>query len=124
MLDVQPVAHELLAGGAFALGDFVFVMGKDQVDTTGMNVERLTEIFHRHRRAFDMPAGPATSDFRVPGWFVWIGWFFPKRKVARIFLLIFVGIDAFAATDNVAGKVDLRELAVFRKRTNPIVDRT
>src|SRR3981081_1049020 len=32
MLGVQPVADEMFAGGGFALGDFVFVMWKGEID--------------------------------------------------------------------------------------------
>ena len=37
----------------------------------------------------------------------------PKGKVAGIFLLVFVGVDALAVAIDVAGEVDLRQLAVF-----------
>ena len=41
-------------------------MGKDEVDAARMDVERVTEVGHAHRRALDVPAGPAGADRRVP----------------------------------------------------------
>jgi hypothetical protein len=41
---------------------------------------------------------------------------FPEREVARVFLLVLVGVDALARARDVAREVDLRELAVFGKR--------
>src|SRR6267154_2021166 len=96
MFKVQPVADELLAGGAFALGDFVFVMRKNQIDATGVQVESLAQIFHGHGRALDMPTWPAASDAGVPGRFFGFVWGFPESEVARVFLLVFVRVHAFA----------------------------
>ena len=47
--------------GAFALGDFVFVMREHQVYAATMNVKSLAQILARHRTAFDMPAGTAPA---------------------------------------------------------------
>ena len=49
VLEVQPVADELLTGSAFALGNFVFVMRKNQIDAAQMKVECLAQVLHRHR---------------------------------------------------------------------------
>ena len=46
---------------AFALGDFVFVMGKHQVDAAAVDVEGLAEQSLAHRRAFNVPAGTAAA---------------------------------------------------------------
>lgn len=61
VLTVYPVADERVAGSTFALGNFVFVVRKDIVDTAGMNVEAFTEVTHAHSRAFDMPAREALT---------------------------------------------------------------
>src|SRR5258706_1629764 len=124
MFKVQPVADELLAGGAFALGDFIFVMRKSQIDAAGVQVESLAQIFHGHGRALDMPTWPAASDAGVPGRFFGFVWGFPESEVARVFLLVLVCIDTFAAALEVASQVDLRKLAVLRERLDPVIDRT
>ena len=61
--------------GAFALRDFIFMMGELQVDAAAVNVEGLTQIFAGHRAAFDMPARAATAPGRIPAW---------KRIVRRL----------------------------------------
>src|SRR5688572_6606747 len=115
MLKVNPVAGKLVSGGAFALRDLVFVMGKDQIDATGMDIKSLAEILHRHRRTLDVPAGPPTSEFGIPCGLIRTGSRLPQREVARVFFFVLVGIDAFAGPGDVAGKVDLRQLTVFRE---------
>src|SRR3954454_3843161 len=65
---VEPGPDEGLAGRRLALGDLVLVVGEDQVDATGVQVERRPEVRHAHRRAFDVPAGTAGAERRLPGW--------------------------------------------------------
>src|SRR5436853_5323654 len=97
MFKVQPVADELLAGSAFALRDFVFVMRKNQIDAASVKIERFAQVFHRHRRALDMPAGTAASDRSIPRGLFQFVWRLPKCEVACVFLLVLVCIDAFTA---------------------------
>src|SRR6202034_3988015 len=57
---VHPVIrHNRRVEGATRLRDLVLVMGKDEIDAAAVDVEDLAEIFPRHRRAFDVPAGTA-----------------------------------------------------------------
>ncbi len=63
---IQTLRQRMAVMGAFALGDLVFVMGKHQIDAAAMDVERLAQIFLRHGRAFDVPAGPAAAPGRFP----------------------------------------------------------
>ena len=51
------------------------------------------------------------------------GGLFPERKVARVFFFVLVGVDAFTGAGDVSREVDLRELAVLRKRSDAVVDR-
>ena len=73
VLDVEPEARELMAGGALALRDLVLVVREDQVDAAGVNVDRwLPEQTQRHRRALevparDVPARHAASHVGSPG---------------------------------------------------------
>ena len=64
---VHPVANEVAAMGALALGNLVFMMGKLQVGATAVNIERLAQQGTGHRRTFDMPARPARAEIGRPG---------------------------------------------------------
>ena len=66
MLGMQPEARERLASDGFRLRDFVFVMRKNQIDPAGVNVERFAQIAHRHGGTFDVPAGTAVTERRLP----------------------------------------------------------
>ncbi len=63
---VHPVLRERLPVARFRLRDFVFVMWKEQIEPAAVNVERLPEVLHAHRRAFDMPARTTGSPGAVP----------------------------------------------------------
>src|SRR5205085_8096680 len=65
-LGVQPGARKNAPGGSLGLRDLVLVVRKEQVDPTGVDVESLTEIPHRHRRALDVPARSAAAERRLP----------------------------------------------------------
>jgi hypothetical protein len=71
-----------------------------------------------------MPARPAATNGSVPRGFGFARRFFPEREVARVFLFILVGVDSFARARDVAGEVDLRQLSVFGKRSDAIVNGT
>ena len=47
--------------GALGLGDFVLVVGKDEIDAAAMDVEGLAQQRLAHGRAFDVPAGTAAA---------------------------------------------------------------
>src|SRR6478735_768688 len=91
MRAMQPVPHELLSGHAFALCDLRFVMRKDVIDTAAMDIDLVAEQRHRHRAAFDVPAGTTRSPWRIP-FHVAVCFVpsFPQRKVANVFLVVFV----------------------------------
>ncbi len=46
---VQPIAGQLVAAGRLRLGNFVFVVGKDQVGATEVDVDRVAELLAHHR---------------------------------------------------------------------------
>src|ERR1039457_5889479 len=104
--------RERLARKGFRLGDFVFMMRKDQVFSSGMQVEALSEFPHRHDGAFQVPARTPGSNRRIPRSFSWLGRL-PEGEVARAVFVIFVDINA-GAVQHVA-EVFFRELAVLRK---------
>src|SRR5579863_10377957 len=69
MRAVQPIFYEGLAGGAFALGDFILVMREDQILAAQMQIETRPEKFHAHGAALDMPAGAALAKGAGPKYF-------------------------------------------------------
>ena len=61
--------REGLVGHALALRNLVFVVREHQVFAARMQVEAVAQKFHRHRRALDMPAGPAAANRAYPTMF-------------------------------------------------------
>src|ERR1700736_5832921 len=98
---MQPVAHERIAGRGLTLCDLILVVGEDQVDAAGMNVERLPQVLHAHRGAFDVPAGPSRTERRLPGLLLGFARL-PEGEVPRIILSVFIDINpraGFEAAD-------------------------
>src|SRR5262245_59867663 len=94
MLRVKPEAGEWLGRHSFALRDLVFVMRKNVVDSSAMNVESLAKILHRHGRALQMPARATGAKGRFPFFLGLFFWAFPQHEVVRLLLFVFIGIDA------------------------------
>src|ERR1700740_3446484 len=55
------IGHLLVAESCAALRNLIFVMRKDEVDASAMNVKSFAKMLPAHRRAFDMPARAAAS---------------------------------------------------------------
>ena len=87
---VHPHLRKRLAGRAFALCDFVFVVGKLQVSATAVDVKALAQHLTAHGRALDVPAGAAfakgAGPFHISRLFGLGG--FPQHKVQRVMLTI------------------------------------
>ena len=101
---VEEEANEGLATRALGLRDLVFVVREDQVLAAGMDVEGLAEELRRHRRALDVPAGPAAAPRARPGRLASLLVLgrdrLPEREVHRV-ALARVDLDARAG-DHVA----------------------
>ncbi len=82
---VEPGAGQGFSGQAFALGVFVFMVGKDQVRPAAVDVKTLSQVFHGHGRAFDVPARAALAPGGIPGRFARLGGL-PQRKIQRVAL--------------------------------------
>src|SRR5512146_1548398 len=95
---------------AFALRDLVLMMRKDEIEPAAMNVEALAEMGLAHRRAFDMPAGPAAAPGAIPSRQSG-GRRLPQDEIRRIALIV-RDLDPRAGDHLVA--VAARELAVLR----------
>src|ERR1700676_1091840 len=93
MLGVHPIAHEGLTCRSLALCDFVFMMRKSKIDSAGVNVQRLAEILHGHRGAFDVPTGAAFADRRLPEMLSRL-WSFPEGEVASALFFVAIDLDA------------------------------
>src|ERR1700722_5056551 len=99
MLGVHPVAHEAFPRRTLALGNFIFVVRKREIDSTGVNVQGLTKIFHGHRRTFDVPTRAALTDGRLPEMLAGL-WCFPKSKVSCALFFVAIDIDARAGLNS------------------------
>src|SRR5208283_5117759 len=84
---MEPVMNKGLAGIRFALGDFILMMGEDQILAAAMNVERLTQMLEPHGGALDMPARPTRSPRAFPSRLSRFG-SFPQCKVKRVVLAL------------------------------------
>ena len=98
---VQPILDKWLArrlrARAFALRDFVLVMGKDQVFAAQVEIEAGAEGFHAHGAAFDVPAGPAFAPRAGPEDRAVVGDArLPEGEIGGGFLGVFIAADALA----------------------------
>ena len=82
---VHPVMSKFLAVCRLRLGDLIFMMREDQVFATAMNINRISQILARHRRAFNMPAGTSFRPGRSPVRLARLC-SLPQRKVSGMFL--------------------------------------
>ena len=120
VLDVHPEARELAVGGPFRLRDFVLVVREDQIDAAAVKVDRqLAEQLRRHRGTLDVPPGAARRQAGLPRRLSRFDGL-PENEIPRVVLFVLVAVDARAALD--PGVIEPRELAVFGKGRNFVVD--
>ena len=101
---VHPVAGEGDdARGRLALGDFVLVMGEDQVLPASVNVQALAQVGHGHTGAFNVPAGTARPPRAFPRRLAGAG-ALPQGEVHGVFLVL-VYLDATARLHPLQGAV-------------------
>ena len=102
---MQPVPGKVILPREGArLGDLVLMMRKDQVDSARMDVEDvhaklLADQLERHGGAFEVPAGTAAAERRIPRGphRLVVGLRrLPEDEVAGVLLGILVGADPFA----------------------------
>src|SRR5580704_9151678 len=105
MLRVQPVTDKRLAGGSFALRNFVFVMRKSQVDSAGVDVDGFSQKLHGHCGTFDVPARASRTDRGFPEMLAGLRRF-PQRKIARTLFFVAIVVHARACLDST--EVNLR----------------
>src|SRR5689334_22902832 len=74
---VDPIIGRLYMIANSALRNFTFVMWKQQIHSSAMNVEALAEIFRAHGRAFNMPSWETFPPWALPTHDVFWWCFFP-----------------------------------------------
>src|SRR6185369_14030157 len=120
-LRVNPKTNEWFSSRAFGLRDLIFVMRKDQIDTAAVNVERLAEVLHRHRRAFEVPTRTALAKRRLPARLLLLFRLLPQNEVSRVILFVFIRIDSRA--EDIGFKFQTGKFSITRKGTDAIVQR-
>ena len=65
---VQPIARKFLiaVNARLRLRNLILVVREDEVVAAAVEVEGITEVFHGHRRALDVPAGTTLSPRTLP----------------------------------------------------------
>ena len=79
---ICPAAMPAAAG----LRDLVFMVREFQVSAAAVNVKRQAEMFFRHGRALNVPAGAAKAERAVPPNLT-CGGGFPQHEISRVFLV-------------------------------------
>ncbi len=93
--DVEPGRGKMPAAGAAALGDFVFVVREDEIDTAAVEVEGFAEVFANHCGTLEVPAGSAFAPGGGPEIFAILGAAgLPEHEVADALFFVFIGIGA------------------------------
>ena len=111
---VHPVAGELAAVGALALGDLVLMVGEDEVLTAAVEVDGLAQMGAAHGAALDVPARTAHAVGAFPCGLAGLCGL-PHGKVGGVFLQVVVHLAAqltVAALEVV--QLQVAQLAVFR----------
>lgn len=84
---MKPVLRKRFSCCGFRLGDFVFVMRKDEVFSSSMYLEIRSQVFHAHDRTFYVPAGSTFSPRAAPRRLAGFG-FLPESEIERVILLL------------------------------------
>ena len=120
---VHPEADKRFSRAALALGDLGLVVRENIILTAAVDIEFRPEDSRGHRTAFDVPTGASPAPRALPT-HIAIGFAprFPERKIADIFLLVFV----IAHANPVAQILEMKmgQVAVIRKRADPKIHRS
>src|SRR4029079_19175815 len=118
-LAVQPVAgKEIMAGVRAALGDLILVMGKDEIYSSGVDIQHVgvpmpVQEPEGHGRALEMPAGPPSAKWSIPGrthLLVLRLDCLPECKVPGVLLGVLIAADPLAGAGLELAHVDSRQL--------------
>ncbi len=121
MLGVQPESRERFSGDGFRLRDFIFVVRKREIDAAGVDIERLTQVSHRHYRTLDVPAWPSFADPFIPAWLALL-LRLPQNEIASVRFIVFIHVHASSGAH--AADIDVGQLAVRGKIRDAVVNRS
>ena len=124
--DVEPMRREVPAARAFALCDLVFVVGENEIHTAGVHVEGIAEVFADHRRALEVPAGPAFTPRGLPEILaILLPPRLPQDEVGNTIFLVLVriGTGGLRFPEVELALVEAGEPAVIRERGDAEIDR-
>src|SRR4030095_9938535 len=115
---MQPEPRQRAAERTFRLRELTHRVGKNQIPTAAVNIERLAQILRAHRRAFNMPARPAWTPWAVPRG---VSRFarFPQREIERRALAL---VDFNARSSLQLVDIFPGQLAVVRKSGDGIIN--
>ena len=106
---------------ALGLGDLVLVVGEDQIDAAGVDVEPLAKVLHGHGRALDVPSGEPLAPRAVPSHQPVGPCLLPQGEVLGVaFVRVDLELLAMARPELVERVA--RELSVFGERADVVVD--
>ena len=93
VLYMPPVVDKGLSGGAAGLGEFIFMVGEDVVDSPHMDVKVVSQIFHTHCGTFQVPPRPAVPKLKTPRRFS-LSLTFPENEIPYVLFVVFVAVHA------------------------------
>ena len=117
---VEPIARKfhVSVDAWIRLCDLILMMREDQITAAAVEVKRLTEILHRHRRALDVPARASFPPRAVPRGLARLCRL-PQSEVHRMMLRL---VDLDARTCLHVIKTASAEASVRSKCLNAVVD--
>src|SRR3972149_3779925 len=92
---MDPVLYKRTLISCFTLCYLIFVMWKDQIITSCVNIKIIAKMFAAHCRAFYMPARSALTPLAFPIRLTFFS-FFPECKIKRI---IFLFVNFYSCTN-------------------------
>src|SRR3989338_2074907 len=96
MLALNKIFYESFFCGTLRLRYFIFMMRKKQIDASGMDIKTLSQIFHTHRGALNMPPRAPFAERGRPRRFSFL-FCFPQNKIFRASFFIFIGVGSVEA---------------------------
>ena len=107
---MHPEIREARADARLGLRDLVGVMDGDVILAAAVDVEVVAEVFLRHRRALDVPAGKSHAPWTRPFHLALLAGRgeFPQGEIGGVFLLS--EVDALAAFET--GAIQSRQVAI------------
>ncbi len=119
---MHPVPGKFFSACRLRLRDFIFMMRKDQIFSSCMNIDRIAQIFFRHHRAFNMPSRTSLSPWRLPCRFAFF-FRFPEYKIERLFFQISRYFN-IPMTSLQIFQIFMRQLSIGSKFASPVIYRS